>query len=160
MSQPRILHIADEVSPHGQAHMHELGVAWSCNPEQQKLRQELPFIAGILDVCATYVSEREKEQIKHDGILAGIRAARREEMEKERRRKARNLKLAEQARVRRANKKAAEEKRRHDAKTGQYRKDIADVPGVPDARIADDLWRQVQDSAQQSSNVSMLNQEG
>lgn len=161
MSQPqRLLLVTDEISSRGQAHMYELGVAWSCNPEQERLRHELPFLAEILDVCAASVSEQKKDAIKHEALLSGIRAQRRAEMERERRRKARNLKLAEQARVRRANKKAAEEKRRHDAKTGQYRKDIADVPGVPDARIADDLWRQVQDSAQQSSNVSMLNQEG
>ena len=36
-------------------HLEELGIAWLLNPEQAKLRRELPFIAAALDVCLNHV---------------------------------------------------------------------------------------------------------
>lgn len=44
--------------------LESLGIAWLMNPEQDKLKRELPFIAAALETCTKYVTDEALERVE------------------------------------------------------------------------------------------------
>jgi hypothetical protein len=49
-------------------HKETLGVFWALNPERDKLRRELPFIAAALDYCARDVGEDRIKEMQQQEV--------------------------------------------------------------------------------------------
>jgi hypothetical protein len=41
----------------------QIGIAWLLNPEQAKLRRELPFLAAALDCCLKHISRERLDEL-------------------------------------------------------------------------------------------------
>lgn len=57
----RAIRIQVETTKHDQE---ALGLSWLLNPEQAKLRRELPFLAEALDTCLKYVRQESVDEIE------------------------------------------------------------------------------------------------
>lgn len=91
-------------------HREALGLSWLLNPEQEKLRRELPFIADALDVCLNYVRQESldalERKLMNDPKPFTSKAIRRQEQW---------AKHNEQRRL-----KARHNNRPHDPRTGKF----------------------------------------
>jgi hypothetical protein len=44
--------------------LESLGIGWLMNPEQDKLKRELPFFAAALETCTKYVTDEGLERVE------------------------------------------------------------------------------------------------